>query len=158
MVCDQCGYTLDSFDKECPRCHGAGAKAQQGAPGGAVAFNFNDDFIADDKRLRAKAKQRQIINRIATFITMFMLTQYAASLYNRHAFEQALLEQYNAQLRADGASTSCSRAELRGFGLFGTKTASGYIYCSDGVQRRASWTRDTSGKAEWNIEETGQRE
>lgn len=163
MFCDKCGYTMDSFDKECLRCHGKGLDAAQttlpqSAKAGAVAFNFTDGLTFDEERQRARAKVRKTLNRVVTFVGVFLITQYGFSLYQRRAFETALLTHYNEELRATGSGTSCTSAELYGFGIFATKSASGYIHCSDGMQRRASWTRDNTGKAEWTVEETGQTE
>ncbi len=31
MICPKCGYAMDSFDRECPRCHGKGLAASEGA-------------------------------------------------------------------------------------------------------------------------------
>jgi hypothetical protein len=28
MICSKCGYMMDAFDKECPRCHGKGSSQQ----------------------------------------------------------------------------------------------------------------------------------
>ena len=32
MICPRCGYMMDAFDKECPRCHGKGVAAPPQAP------------------------------------------------------------------------------------------------------------------------------
>ncbi len=32
MQCPKCGYAMDSFDKECPRCHGRGTTGQSSSP------------------------------------------------------------------------------------------------------------------------------
>jgi hypothetical protein len=32
MICPQCGYMMDAFDKECPRCHGKAAPSAQTIP------------------------------------------------------------------------------------------------------------------------------
>jgi hypothetical protein len=158
---------MDSFDNECPRCHGKGTGnlvAQPTSPQ-KVSFNFADDLAADEEKKQAQEKVRKAINRVFLFVGIYLLTQYSFSLYNRHAFEQALLTQYNQQLRNDGAGISCSSAELYGFGIFGTTEATGYIHCSDRMQRRASWSRErkalwarSGGRATWKVEETGQAE
>jgi len=157
---------MDSLDTECLRCHGKGVNnVTSPTTSPRVIFNFADDLAAAEKKKRSREKLAKTLHRILLFAGIFMLTQSAFSLYNRRTFEQAILTQYNQQLKEEGSGTSCSSAELYGFGLFGTMEARGYIHCSDGLQRRAIWGRERrvfwareGGKAQWQVEATGQRE
>ena len=38
MICPQCGYAMDAFDKECPRCHGEGMPAVAPKPAKSVLY------------------------------------------------------------------------------------------------------------------------